>query len=155
MALTTEPGTEPEIDTERTLDPIVAEIVVPVAPAAAFIGFTAQMGEWWDPMLTPDGATFTSIAIDPNGGDVASVHGSEQFVWGRVTEWDPMGHYAQDFWLGHGEEEPTTLDVRFHEEEAGTRVRLEHGGWAPGSEDVRARYTHWDGLLQRYAAHVS
>ena len=37
----------------------------------------------------------------------------------------------------------------------GTRVRLEHGGWAEGSEDVRATYTHWDQLLERFAAHVS
>ena len=37
-----------------SLDPIVAETRVPVTPTEAFVGFTAQMGEWWDPMLTPD-----------------------------------------------------------------------------------------------------
>jgi hypothetical protein len=40
-------------------------------------------------------------------------------------------------------------------EGGGTLVHLEHSGWVEGSEDVRARYTHWDDLLQRYAAHVS
>jgi uncharacterized protein YndB with AHSA1/START domain len=119
------------------------------------VGFTAQMGEWWDPMLSPDPATFTGVAIDPEG-DVATVHGDEQYVCGRVVEWDPTGHYAQDFWLGHAEESPTRLDVRFTDNGDGsTRVRLEHGGWTADSEEVRAKYTHWGQLLARYAAHVS
>jgi len=138
-----------------SLDPIVAEITVPVTTTEAFVGFTAQMGEWWDPMLTPDPATFTGIAIDPDG-PVASVHGDEQYVWGRVTRWDPIGHYTQQFWLGHAEEEPTTLDVVFTDaDEGGTLVHLEHSDWADGTEDVRSRYTHWDELLRRYAVHVS
>ena len=137
-----------------SLDPVVAEVTVPVTPTEAFVGFTAQMGEWWDPLLTPDAATFTGIAIDPQG-DVAMVHGDEQYVWGRVTEWDPTGRYSQEFWLGHAEEAPTTLVVTFTEAADGTTVHLEHSGWAPGSEEVRARYTDWGRLLERYAAHVS
>jgi hypothetical protein len=137
-----------------TLEPVVAEVTVPVTPTEAFVGFTAQMGEWWDPMLSPDPASFTGIAIDPDG-DVASVHGDEQYVWGRVTQWNPIGRYSQDFWLGHAQESLTTLEVTFTEVADGTEVHLEHGGWAEGSEDVREKYTHWDELLQRYAAHVS
>lgn len=138
-----------------TSEPIVAETVVPVETTAAFVGFTAQMGEWWDPMFTPDPATFQSIEIDPDG-DVAMVHEQEKFVWGRVTEWDPTSHYAQEFWLGHSPEHPSQLRVTFTEDEPGTtRVRVEHGGWGEGNADARARYDGWDGLLQRYAAHVS
>lgn len=136
------------------LDPITADTVVPVTPTQAFVGFTAQMGEWWDPMLTPDPATYSSIEIDPEG-DVATVHAGERYVWGRVTTWEPLGHYGQEFWLGHEQAQPTQLDVTFTEEGDGTRVRLEHSGWAEGSEDVRARYTNWDHLLGRFAAHVS
>lgn len=137
-----------------SLEPIVAEVTVPATPTEAFVGFTAQMGEWWDPMLSPDPATFTGISIDPNG-PVATVHGDEEFVWGQVTRWDPIGRYTQDFWQGHGAESPTTLDVTFTEAPEGTLVHLEHGGWTDGSEAVRATYTHWSDLLQRYAAHVS
>ena len=47
--------------------------------------------------------------------------------------------------------------MTFEEDEAGTgtAVRLEHGGWADGSEELRDKYTHWDALLARFAAHVS
>ena len=47
------------------------------------------------------------------------------------------------------------LDVSFTDGDGGTLVRLEHGGWAAGSEEVREKYTHWGDLLRRYAAHVS
>ena len=53
--------------TRMSLDPIVAEITVPVTITEAFVGFTAQMGEWWDPAAQPRAATFTGIAIDPDG----------------------------------------------------------------------------------------
>lgn len=136
-------------------DPVVAEVVVPGSPRAAFVGFTAQMGEWWDPLLTPDSATFTGISIDPNG-PVAMVHGDEEYVWGRVMTWDPIGEYAQEFWLGHPEDEATVLDVRFTDTgEGSTLVRLVHSGWTAETESLREKYTHWDDLLARFAAHVS
>lgn len=138
------------------LPPIVAETTVPVTATQAFVGFTAQMGEWWDPLLTPDAATYTSIEIDPEG-EVAMVHGEERYAWGRVTTWEPDHEYAQTFWLGHAEQSPTRLRVTFtgSDDEQETTVRLEHGGWEPGTEEVRAKYTHWDDLLARYAAFVS
>jgi hypothetical protein len=136
-------------------EPIVAEVTVPVTPTEAFVGFTAQMGEWWDPMLSPDPATFSSIAIDPDGPAETVHDDDERYTWGRVTKWDPLGRLTMDFWLGHAQEQPTTLDVTFTEVPEGTLVRLEHGGWAEGSDEVRAKYTHWDGLLARYAAHLS
>ena len=111
-----------------SIEPIVAEVAVPVTPTEAFVGFTAQMGEWWDPMLSPDAATFTGIAIDPDE-PVAMVHEDEEYVWGRVMEWDPIGRYTQEFWLGHPDDTATVLDVRFTEDEAGgTLVRLVHSG---------------------------
>src|SRR6478672_3118250 len=135
-------------------DPVVAEVVVPGSPRAAFVGFTAQMGEWWDPLLTPDSATFTGISIDPNG-PIAMVHGDEEYVWGRVMRWDPIGEYAQEFWLGHPEDEATVLDVRFTDTgEGSTLVRLVHSGWTAGTEALREKYAHWDDLLARFAAHV-
>jgi hypothetical protein len=137
-----------------SLDPIVAEVTVPVTITEAFVGFTAQLGEWWDPMLSPEPATFTGISIDP-AGPVASVHGEDHYVWGRVMKWDPIGHYTQELWLGHPADEATVVDVRFTEAPEGTLVRVVHSGWVEGTEAVREAFTRWDDLLRRYAAHVS
>jgi hypothetical protein len=136
------------------LAPIVAEVTVPVSVTSAFVGFTAQMGEWWDPMLSPEPPTFTGISIDPNG-PVASVHGDEEYTWGRVMKWDPIGHYTQELWLGHPADEASVLDVRFTEAPGGTLVRVVHSGWTEGSQEIREKYTRWGALLDRYAAHVS
>jgi hypothetical protein len=137
-----------------SLEPVVAEVTVPVTVTEAFVGFTAQMGEWWDPILTPDPAGFTGISIDPDG-PVTSVHGDEHYVWGRVMAWDPIGRYTQEVWLGHPDDEATVLDVRFTEAPDGTLVRLVHSGWVEGTEQVRETFTRWGDLLQRYATHVS
>lgn len=141
------------------LEPIVVDTVVPASPQEAFVAFTARMDEWWDVMLTPDAATFSGIEIDP-GGEVAMRHGDERHVWGRVTTWEPGEVYAQDFWLGHDSAHPTTLRVTFREEDAAsegdsTRVRIEHGGWSGATAQVRARYTHWRDLIERFAAYVA
>ena len=136
------------------LDPIVAEAEVPRPPRDAFVAFTAHMGEWWDPVLSPDAATFTGIDLDPRG-EVALRHGTDRFVFGEVTTWEPGTAYAQTFWLGHSPDHPTTLSVSFTEVEVGTRVRLEHGGWTEATAGVRARFDHWEDLMTRYAAHAA
>ena len=136
------------------LDPIVAEAEVPLSPREAFVAFTAHMGDWWDPVLTPDPATYTGIDIDPRG-EVALRHGSERFVWGEVTTWEPTTTYAQTCWLGHSPDHPTTVTVTFEEGGPGTRVRLEHGGWTEATAETRARFTLWDDLLTRYAGHAA
>jgi uncharacterized protein YndB with AHSA1/START domain len=136
-------------------EPIVAETTVPVPRTKAFVAFTAQMGEWWDPLLTPDASTFTGIEIDPRG-DVATVHdGGDNYVWGRMTTWEPGVQLVMDFWLGHPPAYPTELRVTFTEVgQDSTTVRLEHGGWNADNEPSRDTYDHWDDLLERYAAHV-
>ena len=139
-----------------SLPPVVAEVVVPVTATEAFVGFTAQMGEWWDPLLTGDPATFTSIEVDPEG-DVAMRHGDDRQVWGRVTTWDPGARLVLDFWLGLTEQDSTVLDVRFVELDnaTSTRVRLEHRGWPDGSESAGGIHAQWEDLLARFAAFVS
>jgi hypothetical protein len=136
------------------LPPIVAEAMVPLPPRTAFLAFTAHMGEWWDPVLSPDPATFTGVDIDPDG-EVALRHGGSRHVWGEVTTWDPPSAYAQTFWLGHTPDHPTTLSVTFREAAEGTHVRLEHGGWTEATAGLREKYTHWDDLMTRYAAHAA
>jgi hypothetical protein len=135
-------------------EPILAEITVPVRQTKAFVAFTAQMGEWWDALLSPDAGSFRSIEVDPEG-DVATVHeGRDNHVFGRVTTWQPSERFGMDFWLGHSADQPTQVDVAFDDQGEETQVRLVHDGWTDATADARDRYTHWDDLLERYAAHV-
>lgn len=136
-------------------EPIVAETTVPVARMKAFVGFTAQMGEWWDPLLTPDAGTFTGIEVDPEG-DVSTVHdGGDNYVFGRMTTWEPHEELVMDFWLGHAPAYPTELRVTFTDaDDESTTVRLEHRGWNADNEAAHDKYDHWDDQLERYAAHV-
>lgn len=139
-----------------TLAPVVTEVVVPVTPTQAFVGFTAQMGEWWDPLLTTDPGSFTGIEVDPEG-DVALCHGADRRVWGRVTAWDPPEHFVLDFWLGLPEGDRSVLDVRFTGQENDTRthVRVEHRDWPAGAGAAGGVHAQWEDLLARFAAFVS
>ena len=136
------------------VEPIVVEAEVPLPPRDAFLAFTSHMGKWWDPVLSPDPATFSGIDLDPRG-EVALRHGRDRYVWGEVTRWEPPTAYEQTFWLGHSPDHPTTLSVTFSESDEGTRVRLEHGGWSEETADARAKFTHWQDLMTRYAAHAA
>lgn len=136
------------------LDPLVAEATVPLRPRDAFVAFTAHMGEWWDPLLSPDPASFTGMEVAPRG-EVASRHGRARYVWGEVTTWEPGATYGQTLWLGHSPDHPTTLTVTFTEEADCTRVRLEHGGWTDATSGLREKIPSWDDLLARYVAHAA
>jgi hypothetical protein len=135
-------------------EPIIAETTVPVSQSRAFVGFTAQMGEWWDPLLTPDPGSFAGIKVDP-AGDVATVHdGADDYVFARVTTREPDRELVLDFWLGHTADHPSQLRVTFDEQGSETVVSLEHGGWDDVNGEVRSKYDHWGDLLERYAAFV-
>lgn len=128
---------------------------MPAPPRDAFVAFTSQLDQWWDPLLTPDPASFSGVDLDPRG-EVAFRHGKDRHVWGEVTEWDPGTRLSLAFWLGHSPDHPTTVAVTFTAEGRDkTRVRLEHGGWTTETADARDKYGHWNDLLARYAAHVA
>ena len=129
---------------------------MPVTPTEAFVGFTAQMGEWWDPMLSPDAADLHRHRDRPRRRRWRWSTATSTYAWGRVIEWDPIGRYSQDFWLGHAEEAPTVLEVTFTE--ATPAARSCASSTAAGRRAARrsARSTPTgSGLLERYAAHVS
>lgn len=134
-------------------DPIVAEVIVPAEPTPSFVAFTAEMGQWWDPLLTPDTGTFSGIDLDPEG-EAQMVLGDEKVTFGRVTTWEPDREFAMDFWLAHPPP-PSHIRVTFTPEGDHTHVRLEHGGFTEENAEFATKYTHWDDLLARYAAHVS
>jgi len=139
----------------EAIDPIEVLLEVPAPPAEAFAAFTTGMGDWWDAAYTPDPPTWTGIDVAPVvGGEVAMRHGTDRWVWGRVTSWEPGRHYGQSFWLAHDPAHPSSLDVVFAPAGTGTAVRFRHGGWVPETAAAREKFGDWRHLLGRYAAHV-
>ncbi|WP_426241783.1 glyoxalase superfamily protein [Nocardioides sp. LHG3406-4] len=140
-------------ETER-LDPIRHEFVVAGTPEKAFERFTGRYGEWWDAQHTRDPETYEGMSVTPRvGGSVAHRHrDSSPHPIGEVTAWEPGEHFAQTFTLAIDPAHPTTLDVRFAPDPAGTRVTFEHGGWTAATAHARARFGDWPHLLARYTA---
>jgi len=136
------------------MTPIRVSRRVGCSPAGAFHAFTTRMGEWWDPRLTPDPATYDGVLVEPRvGGDVRLVHlGQDPYLIGEVTAWEEGRRYAQTFTLALTH--PTTLTVDFVGDESGTTVSLTHAGWSPQHGEDRAKFTEWPQLLDRFAAMV-
>lgn len=137
----------------ETLDPIRHTLTVDASPERAFEVFTAGMGEWWDPVYTPEAASYTGIRVEPHvGGAVVLDHEDAEYPIGEVTIWEPGVHYAQTFTLAIDEDHPTTLDVRFTAHVEGTRIEFEHSGWVAGNAHCRRRFGDWPALLEGYVA---
>ncbi|WP_109509079.1 glyoxalase superfamily protein [Nocardioides speluncae] len=134
-----------------SLDPIRHTLTVAAAPARAFEVFTAGMGEWWDPVYTPEAASYAGIDVEPQvGGSVTLRHDDAEYPIGEVTVWEPGARFAQTFTLAIDEDSPTTLDVRFTADGDGTSVEFEHGGWVEANRHCRRRFADWSALLERY-----
>jgi hypothetical protein len=143
---------EPSGHPARAAAPIRVDLEVAAAPDTAFEVFAIRMGEWWDPVYTPDATTFTGIEIEPRlGGAVTMRHGDDGYRWGTVTGWEPGRRYAQSFTLAHDPEYPSSLTVRFEPDGSGCKVRFEHGGWTAGNVAARQRFGDWPHLLARFA----
>lgn len=151
----------------RFAEPIRLTAAVPLGPGRAFDLFTAGIGTWW-PLdaysrtvneLGGTGVTATSLELQPGPGGELLEHLSDGRVlpWGEVIEWDRPRHVAMA-WHPHSlPEPPTVLEVTFAADEAGTTLRLVHGGWDRLSEPFRqAMYPlyaeGWPGTMARYAS---
>lgn len=140
---------QPPVSTE----PIVCSRRVQVDPVHAFEVFTEGFGEWWDPRLTPDPATFEGADVEEvEGGVVALHHDGEDYPIGEVLEWAIGERFAMTFHLSLPRDHPTRLEVTFEPVDGATLVSLAHGGWEEGNLGQRAKFTEWPTLLERFAA---
>jgi DNA-binding transcriptional ArsR family regulator len=133
----------------NTVDTIVEavrrEVVVDVAPAAAFEIFTADMTSWWPAAHHIGSAPIQEIVIEPRvGGRWFTRHedGTETDT-GLVTAWEPPGLFAVTWQIGADwkfhPDLVTTVTVRFTPDGPGrTRVVLEHGGLDAYAADAAA-----------------
>jgi hypothetical protein len=148
------------------IDPVVKEIVVPATPEGAFRRFTEELRSWW-PMPTHSvsqedcrDVRFEGTSQDRADGEsmhlVEEDSGGEIHVWGTVRAWDPPRGFTMSWHPGRGREEAQELDISFHPEGDGTRVRLVHRGWEVLGErgrEVRGRYDEgWMHVLEIFVA---
>lgn len=121
-------------------------VLVDFTPEEAFDLFTARIASWW-PVRTHSygGEQVTDVVFERHvGGRVYEVTPDGEQDWARVRELDPPHGFLLEWLIG--EACGTEVEVRFTPEGPGSRVVLEHRGFA--ASDPRESYAGgWDVVL--------
>lgn len=145
------------------VEPVQDEVVVGLAPDAAFELFTAGFGSWWPPEFSwsqPD--LLQSIGMGCQRDGMLSETGPHGFRidWGRITCWDPPSSLSF-LWQISGDRVPvpdpdqaSVVTVTFTPTDKGTRVEVTHDKWerhGVGAQTYRDGFTQaWPMALGRY-----
>lgn len=134
------------------LETIRKTVLVDYAPQEAFDLFTAKIHKWW-PMSSHSygGEDVKHVVFEGHeGGRVYEVTDAGEQDWARVREWEPPQRLLLDWLIAEG----TEVEVTFEPEGPGSRVVLEHRGFA--QPERRASYdSGWDVVLAPFAATAS
>lgn len=128
------------------LAPLVKTITVRRTPAEAFEIFTAGFGRWWPvDRYSLHQAETATCAIEPRvGGRVfETAKDGTEAPWGTVLAWEPPSRFVMSWHPGHPAETAQEVELRFDPVPGGTRVTLEHRGWAKlgaAAEESRRNY---------------
>ncbi len=125
-------------------------------PQTAFRVFCDEIGKWW-PLkqgFSFGGDRAQDIFLEGRVGGrfFERFTDGAEFEVGRVTTYQPPSVVAFT-WKAPEWEAPTSVEVRFVAEGAGTRVEIEHGGWeqAPTMQKQAKGYDDgWVIVLQQY-----
>jgi uncharacterized protein YndB with AHSA1/START domain len=118
-------------------DRVTVSSHVAVDPSAAFDLFTRDVDAWWQrgPRYRHGGHRKGELRFEPGvGGRFVEVYDegeNDLFEIGRVLVWEPAARLvfewrANDFQPG----QLTEVEIRFEPSGDGTRITLEHRGWA-------------------------
>jgi len=129
-----------------TIEAVRKTVLVDFAPEEAFDLFTAGIASWW-PVSSHsygEGAVTNVVFERQVGGRVYEVTAAGERDWGTVREFDPPSGFVLDWLIGQAS--GTEVEVRFTPEGEGSRVELEHRGFAVS--DTRENYFGgWDVVL--------
>ena len=129
-------------------DVVKVQTFVRVPVREAFDVFTLELDAWWrrGPRYRVGGKQEGPLHLEPRlGGRVFQQYGaagSSLHEMGTITAWDPPGHFAFT-WRGINfapGDPSTTVEVWFVQGEDGTRVTLEHRGFASLRPDHPVRH---------------
>jgi uncharacterized protein YndB with AHSA1/START domain len=143
-----------------SIEAVVKVITVACTPNEAFHYFTADFGMWW-PVGTHSVVAHASafknkpatVIFEPGAGGkiFEQALGGEEYMWGRVLEWQPPALLLFSFHPGRDEEEAQTVEVTFSAVPEGTRIVLTHSGWEKMSinaQQTRDSYNQgWEGVF--------
>jgi uncharacterized protein YndB with AHSA1/START domain len=154
--------------TATAADKVTVTMFVDVAPADAFEVFTLEIDQWWrrGPAYRVAGKQPGVLHLEPKlGGRLFEDHGGPAVhEVGTITAWEPPTRLAfawRSITFGPGE--ITHVDIQFVASGGGTRVVLEHRGWAairgdhpvrhgkPSREFIADLGMWWTGLLRSLA----
>lgn len=124
---------------------VVVSIEVAADPPLAFDVFTAQIDTWWlrgpKHRFRPPWTGTLVFEPGPAGRLLEQYADGTTFVIGRVRAWVPGERILLSWRLPNfAESESTEVDVRFEAVDGGTRVSVEHRGWAGLRGDHPARH---------------
>lgn len=128
------------------LEPIRKSVTVQGPPEETFRLFTDGIAGWWPTdRYSVSQVRTRDVVLEPRaGGAVFEVRDDGQtFLWGSVLAWEPPGRLVLSWHPGRDPDAAQEIEVRFTAAADGTRVDLEHRGWARlGAEaaTVRERY---------------
>jgi uncharacterized protein YndB with AHSA1/START domain len=125
-----------------------AMIVVETDPATAFTVFTEETDLWWrrGPQFRIGGATPGTIAFEPRPGgrlfeSYDTTEGERVREIGTILAWEPPTRLVFEWRNANfAPAEKTEVEVRFEPARRGTRVTIEHRGWAALRPDHPARH---------------
>jgi uncharacterized protein YndB with AHSA1/START domain len=120
--------------------------------ARAFDVYVGSAGTWWTASYTPEPGTFERFTIGPGAGApvVFSHRGSEDFVIGQVTVWEPPHRLAHTWALAQTAEHPSEISVTFTPAGEATHFHFEHGGWNDGNAQFREKFGDWPLILAAF-----
>ena len=134
---------------EDYLQPLRKTIVVRRTPAESFEVFTARFGAWWPrDRFSLHQADSASCGIEPRaGGEVWEIAADgRREVWGTVIAWEPPHRFCMTWHPGRAPDTAQEVELRFVAVPEGTRVELEHRGWAKlGAEAAASREAYENG----------
>jgi len=119
-------------------DLVTVSVTVPADPATAFAIFTTETDRWWrsGPKFRIAGKQPGVVRFEPwLGGrfmeEVESSSGAQVFTMGSITVWQPPERFQFE-WQGvnFAPGESTSVRVVFEAVPTGTRVTVQHSGWA-------------------------
>jgi uncharacterized protein YndB with AHSA1/START domain len=134
------------------VQPVRLSVEVPLAADEAFELFTAGIAEWWPYKTHFSRGPVETLVFETRLGGALKEVCSDGVVaqYGEVIGWEPPRRVVIKWMVAPHRVPPTEVEIRFTPTISGTRLELEHRGFA--EESQRDSYGGgWPGVLRLFA----